>query len=150
METPDIEKQCVKCGEGHKTGDSLNHVGSKYREGNDKMHPLDTIINHAVKLKLDDLEARLRENKTNQIPTFIHLSCRNFLKNQSRPKWTSTSQDEIGSAKRISRSEIERFNFKEQCFYCGQLCFFDTKHPDRNEFQQVSTKDTKIQYSSIM
>ena len=51
METTHIEKRC---------GDSLNNVGSKYWEGNDKMHPFHTIIIHVVKLKLDNLEARLR------------------------------------------------------------------------------------------
>ena len=78
METPDIEERRVKC----EAADSLNHAGSKDREGNDKMHSLDTIINHAAKLKL---EARLGENKKSN-PGFYSLVLSKCLEKSVSPK----------------------------------------------------------------
>ena len=45
---------------------------------------------------------------------------------------------------RCLRSENGRFNFKKQCFYCNGTCIVDTKHPHRNEFEKIRTKDTTI------
>ena len=35
-------------------------------------------------------------------------------------------------------------DFKSQCFYCGNLCVFDRKHPDRNKFVEVRTISNTI------
>ena len=146
----DVEKVCVNCAEGSRDGDPLNHVGSRFQGGEDKKHPLDTITEHATKLKLDALVTKLNEHKQQQIPTYIHLSCRSFLKNQSRPKRKTAVEEELGSSKRISRrSEVEKFDFKEQCFYCGKICIFDVKHPDRRDFEEVTTKYTKIYIKTL-
>ena len=40
---------CVKCGDGFRTGDTLCHVGAYFCDGENVKHPLDTIIEHAVK-----------------------------------------------------------------------------------------------------
>ena len=79
-------KCCIKYGEGEKAGEALNHIGVRWREDKGKKHPLKTILEHAIKLNLTDLAAVLENNLQNNIPTFIHLICRDKLRNQSRPK----------------------------------------------------------------
>lgn len=54
-------------------------------------------------------------------------------------------ENEPGSSMHTSRSsEVEKFDFKEQCFYCGKVWIFDRKHRDTHDFEEVSTIDTKI------
>ena len=89
----------MKCSEGNKDNDKLNQVVSKYRPDRDEKHPIDTIIAHAEKLQLTDLAEKLKENKLNEIPTYIHLSCRTNLKN-SFPKRSSTITDDGPLSKR--------------------------------------------------
>ena len=66
-----------------KEGEVLNHVGLRRR---DKKHPWKIILEHVIKLNLTDLAAVLENNIQNNIPTFIYLTCRDKLRNQSRPK----------------------------------------------------------------
>ena len=47
------------------------------------------------------------------------------------------------------RSKIEKFDFTKQCFYCGKVCFFNSKHPDHDPFEMVATKDTGIYYNTL-
>ena len=37
-----------------------------------------------------------------------------------------------------TRSSIEGFNWKEQCFFCGKECKADKKHPDRKPNYRVT------------
>ena len=74
-EISDIQKACVHCAEGLKDNDPLNLVGSKYRGVTDKKHPLDTLIEHAEKLKLVSLDKKLNNHKQMEIPLYIHLPC---------------------------------------------------------------------------
>ena len=37
------------------------------------------------------------------------------------------------------RSVIKKFNWKENCFICGQLYFKNNKHPERNDCVLVAT-----------
>ena len=141
-------KVCVKCNTGSIDADKLNQVGSKYRQGRDEKHPIDTIIEHAEKLQLTDLAEKLKENKLNDTPTYIHLSCRTSLKNSSR-KRSSTDTDDNLSKRPARRSYVQGFDFLEQCFYCEKPCVVDKKHPSRTVFKKVGTKDTKI-YSNTL
>ena len=34
-------------------------------------------------------------------------------------------------------------------FYCDKVCFVDSKHPDRNPFEMVATKDTGIYRNTL-
>ena len=80
------EKLCIHCKENSKDGDPLNHVDSKFPDRAERKHPVDTLIEHASKLSLNDLVTRLEEHKRQKIPVLIHLSCRTCLKNQSCSK----------------------------------------------------------------
>ena len=35
------------------------------------------------------------------------------------------------------RSELPKFDWKEQCMFCEKDCIYDRNHPDRVEWRQV-------------
>ena len=74
------------------------------------------------------------------------------MNNKTRAKPTSDAPGDQVSAKRIAmenvssstRSTMENFDFKKQCFYCIKVCEYDDKHPERNKFEYVRTMDSGI------
>ena len=134
------EKVCVKCGDGESV-DQLDQVGALWKEDNHKQHPINTLIYYAERSRLSSLVETLNSNKENKRPTFIHNSCRTELRNLSRRK---RQPDETSNKRKSLRLENESFDFKTQCFYCDKTCILDPKHPDRNKFEYVRTKDTGI------
>ena len=44
---------CVKCWDGFWKGDTLCHVGAYFCDGENVKHPMDTIIQHAIKLNYE-------------------------------------------------------------------------------------------------
>lgn len=140
MEAVLDERICVKCGNGESTG-QLDQVGALWKEDSGKQHPLNTLIYYAERSKLTPLVDALNSNKENQNPTFIHNGCRTELRNLSRRK---RPHDESSNRRKSARLENEVFDFKKQCFYCDKLCVLDVKHPNRNKFEYVRTKDTGI------
>ena len=63
MEENSVE-ECVKCGGGVREDDPLSRVGAKYRgEGR---NPLDTLIEYASQVNLDNLVLKLKQNKKTQ------------------------------------------------------------------------------------
>ena len=82
------DQVCIRCQKGLIEDDQLNHVGSKFRDKQNKQHPIDTLISYAEKLKIEALISTLKYNIENKVNTYIHLSCRNSLKNKSRKKGT--------------------------------------------------------------
>eukprot|EP00794_Sanderia_malayensis_P002754 gene2754-3184_t len=105
-------------------------------------NPLNKLIGQAAKNNLTSLASTLRSNRKEGKTTFIHKSCRTELKNQARPtKRGSSSGAQSTSSKRVCGGS---FDFKNQCFYCGAVCIFDRKHPDRNKFVEVRTISTSI------
>ena len=55
---------------------SYNGVLRKIKK---KESSLETALKYAINLKLDDLVLKIKENKENDVPLFINLSCRDFL-----------------------------------------------------------------------
>ena len=50
----------------------------------------------------------------------------------SKSNIENITTDEAPSAKRLRRSDIQNFSFKEHCFICGEKCIsVNSKHPDR-------------------
>ena len=66
-------KICVRCDH------PLNHVGAWYRGNQNEKPPLQTILDQAQGLKLENLVSNIEENLQNKTPTFIRLSCRDYL-----------------------------------------------------------------------
>ena len=66
-----------------KENDPLNDVGV---DSQSVKHPLKTILKRAHGLKLNNLASNIAENLQNKTLTFIHLSCRDYLRNKSRPR----------------------------------------------------------------
>ena len=94
------------------------------------------MINYAKQSNLTPLDETLILNQENQTATFIHNSCRTELRNLSRRK-RPPDEDEKSNKRLCLRSENERFDFKKQCFHCNCTCMVDTKHSDRNKFEEV-------------
>lgn len=136
---------CVKCGEGTRDGDPLNQIGRFWSEEKGPANPLNTLIDYAFKSNLTSLESKLKSNKEKKIPTYIHLSCRTRLKNQSRSKRAASTGAEHSS----KRKNSECFDFKTCCFYCGIECIFDKKHPERNQFIEVRTISSNIHKQTL-
>lgn len=109
----DEDKVCVYCADGSRDCHSLNHVASRFQGDDDKKHLLDTIIEHAKKLKLDTLATNLNEHKQQHVPTYIHLYCRTLLKKTNLVQNVVTVENEPGSFNRISRSEVEKKKLKD-------------------------------------
>ena len=141
----DKESKCIYCEKDSSAEEPLCHIGLWFTEGSDKKHPIDTLLEYATKLRLDNVVAKINEHKLQNIPSFIHNNCRVSLKNKCRKRISDTESEPITTTLKTTRSsESGSFDFKEQCFYCGKPCSYDYKHPDRSDIEQVGTKDTKI------
>ena len=92
----------------------------------------------------------LKYNKENKVNMYIHLGCRNSLKNNSCTKRTFEDKYSTITKRAYRRSKIKKFDFAKQSFYCGNVCYFDTKHPDHNPFAMVPTKDTGICHNTLV
>ena len=142
-----IEENCILCDQGVKEGDQSNDIGSRWtikdEEDKEKKHPMDTIIDQAKKLHMENPVTILERDKLSKIKTYIHKTCRTTLRNNSRKRLSPATNQESNKRQR-TRSEYGNCDFKTQCFYCGNLCIFDQKHPDRKNFEEVRTKRTKI------
>ena len=72
------------------------------------------------------------------------------MRNRARPGKRSSASNEQSSSKRLSiRSNQQSFDFKKQCFYCGNDCICDERHPDRKNFEEVRTKSSGIYYVTL-
>ena len=96
---------------------------------------MDTIIYQAKKLHMENLVTILETNKLSKMKTYTHKTCRKTPRNNSQKRLSSFTDQEV-SKRRRTRSEYFNFHFKTQCFYCGNLCIFDPKHPDRKNFEK--------------
>ena len=66
-----------------------SYVGGQYRDNQNEKHPLQTILEQAQALELDNLASNNEENLQSKTSTFIHLSCRDYLRNNYRPRGIS-------------------------------------------------------------
>ena len=145
MTSSSNDKICIRCRESLKENDPLNHVGARYRDNQNEKHPLRTILEQAQALKLDNLASNIEENLQSKTPVFIRLSCRDYLRNNSRPKKRSMGDAQQSIPKCVARrSDPAMFDFRNQCFYCEKPCIEDKEHADRKNFEIVSTINTKI------
>ena len=56
------DKICIRCGGSLKENDPLDHVGARYRDNQNEKYPLQTILEQAQALKLDNLASSIDEN----------------------------------------------------------------------------------------
>jgi hypothetical protein len=141
---------CVKCGKHNLEGDSLSQVGARFGRSTVNQEALQRLIECASKLNSNVLLSELCKKREAGEKVYIHSSCRTEVRNQSKSNKRSQPSVEAPSArKRLTRSEQVNFNFKEQCFYCGNKCINDIRHPERNTFIEVRTKSTKIHHATL-
>ena len=68
------DQVCIRCQKGLIERDQLNHVGSKFRDEQDKQYPIETLVSYTEKLKIETLASILKYNKENKVNTDIQLS----------------------------------------------------------------------------
>ena len=102
------EENCILCDQGVKEGDQLNDTGSRWTlkcdEDKEKKHPMDTIIDQAKKLRMENLVTIPERNKLSKIKTYIHKTCRTTLRNNLRKRLPSSTDQEANKRQR-TRSE---------------------------------------------
>ena len=73
------EENCILCDQGIKEGDQLNDIGLRWafkdEQDKEKKHPMDTIINQAKKLHMENIVTILETNKLSKMKTYIHKTC---------------------------------------------------------------------------
>ena len=141
------DKKCICCLK--ESDDHLRHVGLKFNELAGGKHPIETLLEYATRLALDDIVQRITKYKEQKTPVFIHDRCRSDLKNRSRKRKSDTLPEQVNAKSPSLRSKSGDFDFRKQCFYCGKVCTIDDKHLDRSNVQEVRTKDTKIYFKTL-
>ncbi|XP_065674292.1 uncharacterized protein LOC136091193 [Hydra vulgaris] len=150
MDLKNESSVCALCGKMKLEGDSLSQVGARFGRNVDNQGALGKLIECALKLDLNVLVNELNKKQETGEKVFIHSSCRTKLRNQSKSiKRSQASMETPIERKRSTRSEQILFNFKEQCFYCGNMCTLDSRHPERNNFIEVRTKSSKIYHATL-
>ena len=78
-----------------------------------------------------ELVTTLEESKQNETTVYIHYSCRTELKTHSRSRKQVQSSKQLLSRTLRTRSQEQNygFDFKSQCFYCGDICKLEPKKP---------------------
>ena len=93
-----------------------------------------TMLQYATELELSDLCQRI----TDAIDLRIHSYCRMLLRNEIQKRKNSSEHNEL--PKKSLRLSLEQsFDWKQNCFCCGQLCLIDERHPERNDSHLVET-----------
>lgn len=89
-------------------------------------------IKEASFKKQDGLFTNINQN----ITVYFHKSCvskytrKTHIKRPSNRNYYSSSAETL--QKRLKRSDVKTFDFKTNCFYCGEECLVvDPKYPDR-------------------
>jgi hypothetical protein len=66
----------------------------------------------------------------------VHRSCQRFAYNESRKRPLSPLKEAIPEKKsKIPRST---FDWKSRCLFCGEICYKNTKKPERNDCHEVT------------
>ena len=122
MASSSNDKICIRCDESLKEKDPLNHAGARYRNNQNEKHPLQTILEQAEALKLDNLASSIEGNLQNKTLTFIHLSCRDYLRNNSRPRKRSMGDAQQSIVKHVARgSDPVMFDLRANVFIVKNL-----------------------------
>ena len=88
----------------------MNHIGSRFHDNQNKQHPIKRLISYAEKLKV----SLLKYNKENKVNMYIHLSCRNSLKNKCYKKGTFEDEHSTTTKSACRRFEMEKFDFRKK------------------------------------
>ena len=142
MQSSSSEKIYIQCGKSFKENSPLNHVGAQYHEDQNEKYHLKTILDQAHALQLNNLASNIAEIfkiHSTFSPTFIHLSCRDYLRNISRQSKRLLENVQQSSVKRVTkRSDPGLFDFKRQYFYCEKACIDDKKHFNRKTLKLLA------------
>ena len=100
------------------------------------------LIEYATVLGNDRLATHLREKRDNNTEVKVHPSCQKNIGNIIRKRKKSNPGSKDGYNNKIAKMEtrifLEPFNWKHHCFFCGEECFEDRKHPERRPVFNVT------------
>jgi len=98
---------------------------------------LDGLLQYSVDRNEDQITDELKICKRDGLAVFVHEDCRKWFNNKRR-----ISTDKPQKIKK-TRLSTDQFNWKSNCFYCGQECITDRKNPNRKDFHFASTFETR-------
>ena len=118
------------------TEDNLTKVGDK---------GLNTLLQFCKSRSNAELAGYLNALKANDSPILVHKECRKDFTNARKKSIASDSSTSVPDiASQITRSHVSRFNWRQNCLFCGDRCNIDVKHPDRenNSKAEVISKES--------
>ena len=121
---------CIKC----RDPDSRNEEIQEVERG------MQTLINYALKCGNDALVQYLQNKHASGGKIRLHQQCQKDIYNYLKRKNTGGEcSKKMKLPRLLTRSNIDKFKWKENCFFCGKVCVEDKKHPDRKKFQKAAT-----------
>ena len=95
---------------------------------------LETLLKYCKRRHDSELAEHLNFLKANGFPIYVHNPCRKvFTDPRKVSNAHNNSSASSDSASRITRSKVSKFDWKQNCLFCGEECPADEKHPDRDE-----------------
>ena len=91
------------------------------------------LIDYSLKNDDHELYKYLCSKKENGETVRIHVDCQKSTYNELKRKRDSVN------AKKYTRTQSSKFNWKENCLFCGETCVEDKKHPDRKKMRMATT-----------
>jgi len=101
---------------------------------------ISTLIEYAKVFEHDELRSYLVEKEERKEAVLIHKDCQKNTGNAMRKRKRDGNKSEAGTKqqKLSTRKSIDTFDWKTQCFFCGDVCEKDEKHPDRRTIFSVT------------
>lgn len=102
------------------------------------MSGISTLEKYARVLRNDRIKAALKKQNHG---VKVHPSCQKNLGNSIRKRKNDNLAEKRAAkskAPKKTRLSLGPFNWKKQCFFCGEECHADDKHPDRKQFYNVT------------
>ena len=99
------------------------------------------LIEYAKIFNFVSLTAHLIARQQENCSVKIHINCQKNLGNSIRkwkanPEFNFRNKHEI--PKKLTRSSLDTFIWKEHCLFCGSQCKEDQKHPGRRPVFRVT------------
>lgn len=124
------ENCCVIC---HKPASQVEKL-RKLHKG------LQKILDYSLRVRDDVLYQYLQEGQQKGKAIRIHENCQKYVYNELKRKSSANKRSaSTKGAKLVTRASVTRFDWKQNCFFCGEPCAFDEKHPGRNRFRLAET-----------
>lgn len=100
---------------------------------------LNSLIEFSLKRNEEAIHECLVRSQMEGSQVFVHEDCRKWFNNKRR---LNLEMKKCDGGKKTRRSTA-LFNWKLNCFLCGDECLIDEKHPSRKKWHQASTLEMR-------